>query len=143
MDGIALVDALRELGCRVPVIVITGHADVPLAVKAMKAGVTDFIEKPFESDTILRAVRLALELSVRTGVEDSRRELIDQRIAQLTERERQVCGAIVEGFSNKEVAASLDISPRTVEIYRSNVMSKMQADSLSDLVRMMLAANAA
>ncbi|OYX34930.1 MAG: DNA-binding response regulator [Caulobacterales bacterium 32-69-10] len=143
MDGIALVEALRGIGCRIPVIVITGHADVPLAVRAMKAGVIDFIEKPFESDTILRAVRHALERSLESGLEDFRREMIDRRAALLTDREKQVCAAIVEGFSNKEVALTLNISPRTVEIYRANVMSKMQADSLSELVRMMLVANAA
>jgi two-component system response regulator FixJ len=143
MDGIALVNRLREIGCRVPIIVITGHADVPLAVQAMKAGVSDFIEKPFESDAILAAVRRCLELSRKSEVEESLRTVVERRLATLTERELQVCGAVVEGLSNKEVALSLAISPRTVEIYRANVMAKMQAGSLSELVRMLLQSKAA
>lgn len=143
MDGMMLIHKLHELGCRMPVIVMTGHADVPLAVQAMKAGVADFIEKPFESETILAAVRRCLELSRKSAVEETHRTTIERRIALLTEREAQVCNAIVEGLSNKEVALSLNISPRTVEIYRANVMAKMQASGLSELVRMMLSAKAA
>ena len=142
MDGIALVHHLRDRGCRIPVVVITGHADVPLAVKAMKAGVSDFIEKPFESNTILTAVRHGLEQAHETGVNQSRRATVERRMASLTERERQVFAALFEGQSNKEIAISLDISPRPVEIYRANVMSKMQADSLSSLVKMMIVAKA-
>ncbi len=143
MDGITLVRKLRELDCRMPIIVITGHADVPLAVQAMKAGVSDFIEKPFESDTILLAVRRCLEASRSSLLQESHREIVESRLASLTERERQVFEAVAEGHSNKEVALALSISPRTVEIYRANVMAKMQADSLSALVKMMLTAKAA
>ncbi|MDO9338310.1 MAG: response regulator FixJ [Caulobacter sp.] len=143
MDGITLVRKLKERDCRMPVIVITGHADVPLAVQAMKAGVADFIEKPFESDTILNAVRRCLEASRSLSVQESHRQIIESRMASLTERERQVFEAVAEGRSNKEIALSLSISPRTVEIYRANVMAKMQAESLSELVKMSLTARAA
>ncbi len=143
MDGIALVQALSEIGCVMPIIVITGHADVPLAVEAMKAGVADFIEKPFESDTILRAVRSALEVATSRDAVETRRIAIDRRHATLTDRERQVLNKVVDGLSNKEIAQELGISFRTVEIYRANVMSKMQADSLSELVRMAMLAVAA
>ena len=143
MDGITLVDVLNEMGCRMPVIVITGHADVPLAVKAMKAGASDFIEKPFESDLILRAVRRCLETSENLSAQQSRQALIDRRTQALTEREGQVYAALVEGLSNKEIGLSLKISPRTVEIYRAKVMDKMQADSLSELVRMAMESGAA
>ena len=143
LDGITLVRKLQERDCRMPIIVITGHADVPLAVQAMKAGVSDFIEKPFESDVILLAVRRCLEASRRSRLQQSHREIIELRLASLTERERQVFEAVAGGASNKEVALSLSISPRTVEIYRANVMSKMQAESLSDLVQMMLTTRAA
>lgn len=143
MDGISLVHRLHEIGCRMPIVVITGHADVPLAVQAMKAGVADFIEKPFESDTILAAIRRCLELSRQSEVQETQRTIIERRRASLTGREGQVCVAIVDGLSNKEAALSLNISPRTVEIYRANVMAKMQAGSVSELVRMLLMSNAA
>jgi two-component system response regulator FixJ len=138
MDGIALVEALGEIGCIMPIIMITGHADVPLAVHAMKAGVADFIEKPFESETILGAVRSALETAHERDTVETRRAAIERRQATLTEREGQVLSQVVDGCSNKEIAQQLGISFRTVEIYRANVMSKMQAGSLSELVRMMI-----
>ncbi len=143
MDGIALVNRLKAIGSRIPVIVITGHADVPLAVKAMKAGVTDFIEKPFESDTILNAVRQCLEMTRSSKAQESYKAGVERHMATLTEREKQVFVALYEGLSNKEIAQSLDISPRTVEIYRANVMSKMQAQSLSGLVKMMIVSQTA
>jgi two-component system response regulator FixJ len=143
MDGIALVSRLKDIGSQIPVIVMTGHADVPLAVKALKAGVADFIEKPFESDAIISAVRHCLELTRVSHAKESQKILVDRRMATLTEREKQVFVALHEGQSNKEIAVSLDISPRTVEIYRANVMSKMQAGSLSDLVKMMIISQAA
>ena len=143
MDGITLVNRLRELGCRMPVIVITGHADVPLAVAAMKAGAVDFIEKPFESDVILAAVRRCLEAARDLTGKQTEADLIERRIGSLTEREHQVLSAVVDGLSNKEVGLMLGISPRTVEIHRANVMSKMGAESLSALVRMILIGRAA
>jgi two-component system response regulator FixJ len=143
MDGLALVRRLVQIGCRIPVIVITGYADVPLAVEAMKAGAIDFIEKPFESGVILHAVRRCLEVSEDQELKLSQQSLIERRRQTLTEREIQVYAAIVDGLSNKEVGLALNISPRTVEIHRANVMAKMQAQSLSELVRMALTSRAA
>ncbi|MBL8556380.1 MAG: response regulator [Phenylobacterium sp.] len=143
MDGIDLIKALKGVGCILPVIVITGHADVSRAVDAMKAGATDFIEKPFDSEQILRAVRACMEendAAIDAGAAKTR---VLRRLESLTARERQVLDLIVEGASNKVIAARLEISPRTVEIYRANVMSKMRADSLSDLIRSTLTAGAA
>ncbi|HLZ77193.1 response regulator transcription factor [Phenylobacterium sp.] len=143
MDGVELVRALKERHCLMPVILITGHADVTVAVQAMKAGAAEFVQKPFESELILRLVRACLEENDDAVDASSRRLRVLRRIESLTAREHQVLGLIMEGASNKLIASSLDISPRTVEIYRANVMSKMRADSLSDLIRMTLAAGAA
>jgi two-component system, LuxR family, response regulator FixJ len=140
MDGIALFRRLRELDCRMPVIVITGHAEVPMAVQAMKAGACDFIEKPFESEVILQAVRRCLEKSRSLCTVDANRAAIEERLASLTMREHQVFMAVAAGKSNKDVALELKISPRTVEAHRSRMMSKMQAASVSDLVQMKLTA---
>jgi two-component system response regulator FixJ len=120
----------------VPVIVITGHADVPLAIQAMKAGAADFIEKPFDDEAILAAIRKALNESTDDEQkQNERREVLD-RLALLSARERQVVDGLVDGKANKVIAFDLDISPRTVEVYRANAMMKMQAKTLSDLVRM-------
>jgi two-component system response regulator FixJ len=143
MDGVQLIRALKERHCLMPVIVITGHADVTVAVQAMKAGAAEFVQKPFESELILRLVRACLEENDDAVDASSRRLRVLRRIESLTAREHQVLGLIMEGASNKLIASSLDISPRTVEIYRANVMSKMRADSLSDLIRMTLLAGAA
>lgn len=140
MDGIEVVRRLSEMkGHAWPVIVITGLADVPMAVQMMKAGVVDLIEKPFDPNRLLDAVRGCLgHLKEQHGERQNRLE-IAERIAQLSQREGQVFRALVEGRSNKEIAADLSISPRTVEILRAKVMSKMQAKTLSDLIRMGLA----
>jgi two-component system response regulator FixJ len=143
MDGVQLIRALKERHCLMPVIVITGHADVTVAVQAMKAGAAEFVQKPFESELILRLVRACLEENDDAVDASSRRLRVLRRIESLTAREHQVLDLIMQGASNKLIASSLDISPRTVEIYRANVMSKMRADSLSDLIRMTLAAGAA
>jgi two-component system, LuxR family, response regulator FixJ len=143
MDGVELIRALKARHCLMPVIVITGHADVTVAVQAMKAGAAEFVQKPFESELILRLVRACLEENDDAVDASSRRLRIQRRIESLTARERQVLDLIMEGASNKLIASSLDISPRTVEIYRANVMSKMRADSLSDLIRMTLSSGAA
>jgi two-component system response regulator FixJ len=143
MDGVQLVRTLKQMGSALPIILITGHADVSVAVQAMKAGAVDFVQKPFESELILRLVRTALEESAEAADANARRNRVLSRIESLTARERQVLDLIMEGASNKLIASSLTISPRTVEIYRANVMSKMRADSLSDLIRMTLASGAA
>jgi len=140
MSGIDLLRRLRELRVTLPVIVITGHGDVPLAVEAMKAGAADFIEKPFDDDTILRAIRTALANSQTDGKRGAERAEIEERLKSLSQRERQVLDGLVAGQPNKIIAHNLSISPRTVEIYRANVMTKMKAPSLSDLVRMALTA---
>lgn len=143
MNGLELVHELKRLGAPFPVIVLTGHADVTLAVEAMKAGVVDFLEKPFDDAQLLRSVRAALDREEDVAARLSAKAEFDQRFEQLTGREREVFEAIVEGDSNKEAAIRLGISPRTVEIYRANVMAKMQAQTLSDLVRMALARSVA
>jgi two-component system, LuxR family, response regulator FixJ len=143
MDGVELLRTLKATNCLLPVIVITGHADVTVAVQAMKSGAADFIQKPFESELILRLVRACLEDNDDLVDASARLDRVRRRIDSLTSRERQVLEMIVQGASNKVIAANLDISPRTVEIYRANVMSKMRADSLSDLIRMTLSINGA
>ena len=140
MSGIDLLKRLRELGNDIPVIVITGHGDVPLAVDAMKQGASDFLEKPFEDDLLLRAVRGALRDQASQHEQQSQRIAIEARLASLSPRERQVLEGLVAGHPNKTIAFDLGISSRTVEIYRANVMTKMDADSLSVLVRMALIA---
>lgn len=139
MSGLELVTKLKEQGVSDPVIVITGHGDVPLAVEAMKAGVTDFLEKPFEDQQLLSAVRRALDASRDIVTEESERREVKERIAALSGREHEVLDGLVAGKPNKIIAFDLGISARTVEIYRANVMTKMQARSLSELVRMTLA----
>jgi two-component system response regulator FixJ len=131
---------LKELGITLPVIVMTGHGDVPLAVEAMKAGAADFIEKPFNDETMLTAVRAALARGEAVGKRDAERAEIEQRLNSLSGREHEVLLGLVRGHPNKIIAHELGISPRTVEIYRANVMTKMDAPSLSDLVRMALIA---
>jgi len=138
MNGLEMVQELKRLGVPHPVIVLTGHADVSLAVQAMKAGVVEFLEKPFDDEALVRAVRLGLSQSGSDASRKQEQAEIAARVAQLTGRERDVFEAIVAGDSNKAAALRLGISPRTVEIYRANVMTKMNANSLSELVRMAL-----
>jgi two-component system response regulator FixJ len=138
MNGIEMVRKLKELDYRAPIIVMTGHADVPLAIEAMKAGVFDFIEKPFDEDLLLQALRAALEKGKAQSEQDEALATTRRRIAALSPRERDVLEGLVDGKANKIIAFDLGISPRTVEIYRANLMTKMQARSLSELVRMAL-----
>ena len=138
MSGIELLQRLRELKVSLPVIVVSGHGDVPLAVEAMKTGALDFIEKPFDDDVFLRAVRLALSAHAVDSQRQAQKATINSRLESLSNREREVLEGLVAGHPNKTIAYDLGISPRTVEIYRANVMEKMQARSLSDLVRMAL-----
>ena len=140
ISGIELLRRLRELKIFLPVIVITGHGDVPLAVEAMKFGAADFLEKPFDDEILLAAVRSALNRQDSDGKRQAERAAIDGRLAALSNREREVLEGLVAGRANKQIAFDLGISPRTVEIYRANLMTKMQAASLSELVRMALIA---
>ena len=143
MSGLELVSRLKEIGVDHPVIVLTGHADVGMAVDAMKAGVVDFIEKPFDDAALLGAVETARQRMIGDAGRQAERVEVEARIAQLTGREKDVFEAIVAGESNKSAALKLGISPRTVEIYRANVMEKMRARTLSDLVRLALLRSAA
>jgi two-component system response regulator FixJ len=140
MTGLDLVRRLRELSVDLPVVVITGHADVPMAVEAMKAGVVDFIEKPFEDDALLGVIRSTLAARGRAEEREAERADVGRRLATLTGRETEVFNRLVQGAANKVIANDLGISPRTVEIYRANVMAKMAAHNLSELVRMGLLA---
>jgi len=138
IDGIEFLRRLKGNGFQLPVIVMTGHADVPLAVEAMKEGALDFIEKPFDDELFLTVVRAALKRQEEHAHQDAQIVEIKARAQSLSERESQVLEGLVAGKANKVIAYDLGISPRTVEIYRANVMSKMQASSLSELVRMAL-----
>ena len=139
MPGISGIDLLRRLGemqFKIPVIVITGHGDVPLAVEAMKIGAVDFLEKPFDDELLLGSVRSALNRSQENAARDAERAKVEAHLSTLTNREREVLQGLVAGKPNKIIAFDLAISPRTVEIYRANVMTKMGASSVSELVRM-------
>ncbi|PPD43360.1 MAG: DNA-binding response regulator [Methylocystis sp.] len=139
MNGIALIAKMREERIAMPVIVLTAHADVPLAVEAMKLGAVDLLEKPFEDDALLMAVDAALE---RRNVEESRsREslAIRSRLATLTRRENEILAGLLRGLSNKVIAHDLGISIRTAEVHRANIMAKMRAGNLAELVKMALA----
>jgi two-component system response regulator FixJ len=136
MNGLEMVRRLTEIGIGHPVIVMTGHADVPLAIEAVRAGVKDFIEKPFDDDALLASVRAAIADQTLAAEHAGRNAELRERLASLSARERQVLDGLVAGQANKVIAYDLEISPRTVEVYRANVMTKMQARSLSELVRM-------
>jgi two-component system response regulator FixJ len=140
IDGIEFLRRLKARGFALPVIVMTGHADVPLAVEAMKEGAVDFVEKPFDDDLFLATIRLALSRQAYNIEQSAQTCELRARIEALSEREAQVLEGLVAGKANKVIAYDLGISPRTVEIYRANVMTKMQAGSLSELVRMALLA---
>jgi two-component system response regulator FixJ len=138
IDGIEFMRQLRASGHTIPVIVMTGHADVALAVQAMKEGASDFIEKPFDDEMLIGSIRSALANRNQANAAHPQSTEIRGRLATLSERERQVLDGLVSGLPNKTIAYDLGISPRTVEIHRANVMSKMGAASLSHLVRMAL-----
>jgi two-component system response regulator FixJ len=140
IDGIELQRRLAAQGATLPFVIMTGHADVPLAVEAMKAGAVDFIEKPFSDDVMLAAVDKAFARLRQTGNAGQDAGRIRARLETLSERERQVLSGLLKGHPNKTIAYDLDLSPRTVEVHRANVMTKMGAGSLSELVRLALQA---
>jgi two-component system response regulator FixJ len=140
MPGLDGIELLRQLNTgtgarKLPVIVMTGHGDVPLAVEAMKLGALDFLEKPFEDERLIGMIETALSQNESGAKGEAIAADMAARVASLTERERQVMQGLVAGQSNKVIAREYDISPRTVEVYRANVMTKMQAGNLSELVR--------
>jgi two-component system response regulator FixJ len=143
IDGIELMRSLKAQGLSFPVIVMTGHGDVPLAVEAMKLGAFDFLEKPFDDEVLIERIRAALDHGTELAEADIQAREIAERMESLTARERQVLDGLVAGRPNKVIGRELAISPRTVEIYRANVMAKMKASSLSELVRLMLRAGIA
>ena len=139
LDGLQLQAALNEREMQLPLMFITGHGDVPIAVMAMKAGAVDFIEKPFDEETLLAGIERAIWLSREAQGREAEVAEMRRRIAELTAREREVLVCLAQGKQNKVIAIELGISPRTVEIHRARVLEKMAARSLSDLVRAALA----
>lgn len=138
IDGLELQRQLIARGVKLPVIFMTGHADIRLAVDAMKAGAVDFIEKPFDDDFLLKAIQVAMDHLDKSGGRQDEVKAIRERLASLSHREREVLDGLVAGLPNKTIAYDLKLSSRTVEVYRANVMTKMGARSLSELVRMTL-----
>ena len=138
MDGVELLRRLRLADAMLPAIVITGHGDVQMAVEAMKNGAIDFIEKPFSDDVLIESIGRAASRAAERVQSDAALELVRDRLASLSERERQVLKGVVAGQANKTIAFELGISPRTVEVYRAGLMGKMQAKSLPELVRMVM-----
>jgi two-component system, LuxR family, response regulator FixJ len=138
IDGIELLKHLKASGSLFPVVIMTGHGDVPLAVEAMKLGAMDFLEKPFEDDRLIGMIEAALRRAEQGAKSEAVALEIKSRVSSLSPRERQVMEGLIAGLSNKLIAREYDISPRTIEVYRANVMTKMQAASLSELVRLAL-----
>ena len=140
IDGIELLRRMKSLDSRFPIVIITGHGDVPLAVEAMKLGAVDFLEKPFEDDRLIGIIEAAIRQTEPAAKDEAVTQDIAARIDSLSPRERQVMDGLIAGLSNKMIARNYDISPRTIEVYRANVMTKMQAGSLSELVRLAMRA---
>lgn len=136
LDGIDLLKRLKQDHRTLPIVVMTGHGDIPLAVEAMKLGAIDFLEKPFEDERLLNAITTALSRTADEMKNEAAAAEVAARIASLSPRERQVMDGLIAGLSNKLIAREYDISPRTIEVYRANVMTKMQAGSISELVRL-------
>jgi len=140
MSGLELLEYLAEKSIHIPAVIITGHGDVPMAVRAMKSGAIDFIEKPFNDEALLDAIRRAIAFEEQQRGFHSEHLQIRQRVSHLTPREHEVMKMVTEGKSNKEIANTLGVSAKTIEAHRARVMEKMQAGSLAELVRMALAA---
>jgi two-component system response regulator FixJ len=141
MSGLDLQAELARLRIRIPILIITGYAEVPLAVRAMKAGAFDFIEKPFSDQTLLDRIRAAVALDEVARKRRTARDQVEARMRLLTQRERDVMERVITGKSNKVIAAELQLSMKTVEVHRSHVMEKLQADSLAELIRLCLLTN--
>jgi len=141
MSGLELQEHFIKHQINIPIIIITGHGDVPMAVRAMKSGAIDFIEKPFNDELLLESIRNALTMDVEQRAAQAERAEIATRLANLTPREHEVMEMVTAGKANKEIAQTLGVSAKTVEAHRSRVMEKMQADSLAELVKMAVAAN--
>lgn len=139
MGGLAVQDALRKRGLELPVIFVSGHADVPIVVRAFKAGACDFIEKPYNDQLLLDSVQAALQRAGSSYIGGTERAQVQQRIDSLTPRERDVFIPLVQGLSNREIAERLDVSVKTIDLYRGRVMKRMQAESLPALVGMAIA----
>ncbi len=135
INGLALQQIMQERNIQIPIIVISGHGDIQMAVSAMKQGALDFLEKPFDGDVLLRLVNKALTKANKARLENSEVQEIQNCFASLSRREKEVMGLVVAGNANREIAEELDISPKTVEVHRSRVMSKMRAGSLAVLVK--------
>jgi two-component system, LuxR family, response regulator FixJ len=140
LDGIELLKRMKTRPSAFPIIIMTGHGDIPLAVDAMKLGAIDFLEKPFEDDRLITMIEMAIQQAEPAAKSEALTQDIVARIATLSPRERQVMDGLIAGLSNKLIARDYDISPRTIEVYRANVMTKMQANSLSELVRLAMRA---
>jgi len=142
IDGIELLKRLKASRSALPVLIMTGHGDIPLAVEAMKLGAADFLEKPFEDDRLIGMIDAALSEAASGARSEGLTLDIAARIESLSPRERQVMDGLIAGLSNKMIGREYDISPRTIEVYRANVMTKMQAGSISELVRLAMRAGA-
>jgi two-component system, LuxR family, response regulator FixJ len=140
LDGIELLKRMKAANSPFPIVIMTGHGDVPLAVEAMKLGAADFLEKPFEDDRLIGMIEAAIRQAELAAKSEAVTLDIAARIATLSPRERQVMEGLIAGLSNKLIARDYDISPRTIEVYRANVMTKMQANNLSELVRLAMRA---
>jgi two-component system, LuxR family, response regulator FixJ len=140
LDGIELLKRMKAGHSTFPILIMTGHGDIPLAVEALKLGAADFLEKPFEDDRLVGMIEAAIRQAQTTAKSEAVKLDIAARVAALSPRERQVMEGLVAGLSNKQIARDYDISPRTIEVYRANVMTKMQANSLSELVRLAMRA---
>lgn len=140
LDGIELLKRMKAQHSPFPILIMTGHGDVPLAVEAMKLGAVDFLEKPFEDDRLTTMIESAIRRAEPAAKSEAIAQDISTRVASLSPRERQVMEGLIAGLSNKLIAREYDISPRTIEVYRANVMTKMQANSLSELVRLAMRA---
>lgn len=143
MSGLELQRRLKEDGVELPVIIITGHGDVPIAVRTMKEGAVEFLEKPFSKQLLLEHIRAALERDRQRREATAQRGVMQERLARLSERERQVMELVVAGRASKQIALALGISKKTVDVHRARVMKKLEADSLPELVRCALACGAA